>query len=125
MAASTMTLGAYNVESEDPLASARFWSALTGGTSHPGGESVYIAPSGEHGFALFIQPFNGPRPSRQSSHLDLTVPWGQREAEVARAVSLGAVIQWHVLDEHPHVQWTTLADPQGTLFCLAEHPPAA
>ncbi len=118
-----MTLGAYNVEAENPQSLAKFWSELTGGTPHPGGESVYIAPSGERGFALFIQPFNGPRPDRQSSHLDLTVPWGQRESDVARAVSLGAVIQWHVLDEYPHVQWTTLADPGGNLFCLAEHPP--
>jgi hypothetical protein len=31
---------------------------------------------------------------------------------------------WDVLDEHPHVRWTTLADPEGNLFCIAEHPPA-
>ena len=31
---------------------------------------------------------------------------------------------WDVLDEVPHVQWTTLADPARNLFCVAEHPPA-
>ncbi|MDY7558893.1 VOC family protein [Cryobacterium sp. 10C3] len=56
--------------------------------------------------------------------MDLTVPWGSRRAEVERLLGLGAVYQWDVLDEFPHVQWTTLADPEGNLFCLAEHPPA-
>lgn len=122
-ARTTMTLGAYNIEAEDPTSLATFWSRLTGGETHPGGDSVYIAPASEDGFGMFIQPFHGPRPSRQSSHLDLTVPWLQREPEVARAVELGAEVRWHVLDEHPHVRWTTLADPEGNLFCIAEHPP--
>lgn len=56
-------------------------------------------------------------------HLDLTVPWGRREGEVTRLEALGATTRWHVLDEHPHVQWTTMADPEGNLFCLAEHAP--
>lgn len=43
--------------------------------------------------------------------------------EVDRLVSAGARWRWDVLDEHPHVQWTTMADPEGNLFCLAEHPP--
>lgn len=123
MAQSQITLGAYNVDASDPHRLAQFWSQLTGGDVQSGGDSVYIAPAGDHGFGMFIQPRTGPRPARQSSHLDLTVPWGQREQEVDRAVSLGAVVKWHVLDEVPHVQWTTLADPEENLFCIAEHPP--
>ncbi len=119
----TMTLGAYNFEAADPRKLSQFWSSLTGGSTHPGGDSVYIAPAGEHGFGLFVQPLQGARPDRQLAHLDLTVPWGTRASEVERAVSLGAAVQWHVLDEHPHVQWTTLSDPEGNLFCIAEHPP--
>ena len=72
---------------------------------------------------MFFQPLTGPRPDRQTMHLDLTVPWGERRTEVARLEKLGATTRWHVLDEHPHVQWTTMADPEGNLFCLAEHPP--
>ncbi|GAA1320511.1 MAG: VOC family protein [Brachybacterium tyrofermentans] len=123
MTQSQVTLGAYNLDASDPHHLAEFWSQLTGGDPQPGGNSVYIAPAGAHGFGMFIQPSDSPRPDRQSSHLDLTVPWGQREQEVDRAVSLGAVVRWHVLDEYPHVQWTTLADPEGNLFCIAEHPP--
>jgi hypothetical protein len=51
------------------------------------------------------------------------VPWGARQGEVDRLVAGGATWQWDVLDEHPHVRWTTLADPEGNLFCVAEHPP--
>lgn len=46
-----------------------------------------------------------------------------RATEVQRLIGLGATHQWDVLDEVPHVQWTTLADPEGNLFCVAEHPP--
>lgn len=72
---------------------------------------------------MFFQPMTGPRPERQTFHLDLTVPSGSRQAEVERLLSLGATYQWDVLDEFPHVQWTTLADREGNLFCVAEHPP--
>jgi len=51
------------------------------------------------------------------------VPWGSRQQEVDRAVTLGATHRWDVLDEVPWVQWSTLADPEGNLFCIAEHPP--
>lgn len=27
-------------------------------------------------------------------------------------------------EEFAHVRWTTLADPEGNLFCVAEHPPS-
>ena len=118
-----ITLGAYNFQTENPRDLAEFWSGLTGGEMHPNGDSVYIEPAHDGGFALFLQPMVDERPDNQLGHLDLTVPWGQRVSEVARAVSLGAEVKWEVLDEHPHVQWTTLADPDGNLFCIAEHPP--
>ena len=51
------------------------------------------------------------------------MPWGTRQQEVERIVDLGATFRWEVLDEVPHVHWTTLADPEGNLFCVAEHPP--
>jgi hypothetical protein len=119
-----MTLGAINMEAEDPAALARFWALVTGAAPSRGGDSVYLPPAGPAGFAMFFQPLTGPRPGRQTLHLDLTVPWGSRRAEVDRLLGLGATHRWDVLDEVPHVQWTTLADPEGNLFCVAEHPPA-
>lgn len=120
-----VTLGAINIEADDPHTLAAFWTTVTGGTPAPSGDFVYLPPAGPGGFAMFFRPLSGPRPDRQAIHLDLTVLWGSRSQEVDRLLSAGAKWQWDVLDEHPHVQWTTLADPEGNLFCVAEHPPQA
>lgn len=119
-----ITLGAFNLEAQEPATLAAFWASVTGATPSPGGDSVYLPAAGPRGFAMFFQPMTGPRPEHQASHLDLTVPWGSRQAEVERLLGLGASYRWDVLDEYPHVRWTTLADPEGNLFCVAEHPPA-
>jgi predicted enzyme related to lactoylglutathione lyase len=119
-----VALGAVNVEADDPEALARFWAEVLGGTvetSTP--EMAFVAAREPGGFAMFFGGRTGARPDRQSQHLDLTVPWGSRADEVARVVSLGATHRWDVLDEVPWVQWSTLADPEGNLFCIAEHPP--
>lgn len=72
---------------------------------------------------MFLQPLTGPRPSRNLTHVDLTVAWEARAPLVERLLGLGATHRWDVLDEHPGVRWTTLADPEGNLFCVAEHRP--
>ncbi|MCX6464212.1 MAG: VOC family protein [Pseudonocardiales bacterium] len=111
------------MQAQDPTALAAFWALALGTTPSPIGTSVYLPAAGPDGFALFVQPLTGPRPDHQMTHLDLTVPWGTRQAEVGRLLDLGATHRWDVLDEYPHVRWTTLADPEGNLFCVAEHPP--
>ena len=124
--ATQITLGAVNVEADDPVALADFWARLLGtrvAGVHEG--HVFLDAQQPGGFAMFFQPRGRhPRPGSPGQHLDLTVPWGSREQEVARAVELGATHRWDVLDEVPWVRWSTLADPEGNLFCLAEHPPA-
>lgn len=117
-----VTLGAVNVRAADVELLANFWAALLGGERAAG--SAYLPPAEPGGLAMFFQQFDGPRAVDQVMHMDLTVPWGQREPVAARAVSLGATHQWEVLTEHTHVRWTTLTDPEGNLFCIAEHPPA-
>ncbi len=121
-----ITLGSVNVEADDPPALAAFWAQLLG-TEVAGehGGHVFLSAREPGGFAMFFQPRTGPRPEHQGQHLDLTVPWGSRAEEVGRAVRLGATHRWDVLDEVPWVQWSTLADPEGNLFCIAEHPPAS
>lgn len=120
---SAITLGAVNVEAADAHALGSFWAHLLGGELRGGPDTVFLAAREPGGFAMFFQPRTGPRPDRQGQHLDLTVPWGARVAEVERAVGLGATHEWDVLDEVPWVQWSTLSDPEGNLFCIAEHPP--
>lgn len=124
MAEHQISLGAVNIGAENPGALAEFWAAVTGSTPSRGGEGVYLPASGPRGFAMFFQPSTGPRES-QGMHMDLTVPWGSRQSEVERLIALGAIHRWDVLDKVPHVQWTTLADPEGNLFCVAEHPPVS
>lgn len=123
MTNSLITLGAINMEATDPVGLATFWAGLTGASPDINGDSVYLAPSGPNGFGMFFQPRTGSRAARQEQHMDLTVPWGSRESEVERVLELGATFKWDVLEEFAHVQWTTLADPEGNLFCIAEHPP--
>jgi predicted enzyme related to lactoylglutathione lyase len=121
-----ITLGAVNVAADDPVALAAFWGAVLGVPVPPPleGPIVFLAPRPPHGFGMFFQRRGAPRSPGQDQHLDLTVPWGSREAEVRRVVALGATHRWDVLEEVPWVRWSTVADPEGNLFCLAEHPPA-
>ena len=72
---------------------------------------------------MFFQPRTAPRPEHVPVHLDLTVPWGQ-PGTVGRPPgrSWGAA-PVDVLDEVPWARWSTCADPDGNLFCVAEQPP--
>lgn len=125
MPVTRIRLGAVNMEAADPASLAAFWAALTGSTPSGADGAFYLPPAEPDGFAMFFQPMTEARPERATMHLDLTVPWGERVGEVERLEGLGATRRWDVLDEHPHVQWTTMADPEGNLFCVAEHPPSA
>jgi hypothetical protein len=116
-----VTLGAVNVQAANPTTLAKFWSEMLGSTVSSDGS--YLPPAGPGGFAMFFRPLDGRRPRDQIMHVDLSVAWGDRQAVVARALALGATYQWDVLTEYEHVQWTTLTDPEGNLFCVAEHPP--
>ena len=120
----TATVTAVGLEADDPAALAAFWAAATGGTTVPAGDQVFVRPARSGGVGMYVGPLSGPRPDRNLSHLDLTVPWGSRATLVTRLLALGATHRWDVLDEHPQVQWTTLADPEGNLLCIAEHRPA-
>lgn len=119
----TATVTAVNLEATDPRALAEFWAGATGGTIVAAGDQVYLKPKRAGGPGMFFSPMGGPRPSRNMTHVDLTVPWESRADLVERLIARGATHRWDVLDQHPDVRWTTLADPEGNLFCIAEHPP--
>jgi Glyoxalase-like domain len=82
------------------------------------GEFIVLAPPPEGGPALAFQHVPEERSGKNRLHLDLVAPTGGRQAEVERLVGLGAT----VLGEHdvPGVAWTTLTDPEGNEFCVAE-----
>jgi predicted enzyme related to lactoylglutathione lyase len=117
-----ISLGAVNVAADDPERLGTFWSTVLGvpaTTPMPGLVILQPAPGG---FGMMFMQRSDEEGNR--IHLDLTVPWGSREAEVERLVAAGAEWKWDVLEEVPWVRWTTLADPEGNLFCLGEHPPS-
>ena len=116
-----LTLGAINLTCTEPSRMAAFWAAATGGSiTGTHGASVYVTPA-PGGIPFFLQLGTTERSTRQTFHLDLTAAPGSRESEVNRLTALGATRQWDVLDEVPWVSWTTMADPEGNLFCIAEH----
>lgn len=122
----SVTLGSTNILANNPAELSQFWAQVTGGTAHHNADDVYLAPDRPAGFPLFFHKYEGDVSALPAErvHVDLTVPWGAREEVVRQLVAIGATWQWDVLDEHPHVRWTTLTDPEGNYLCIAEHPPA-
>ena len=74
-------------------------------------------PPNDHGPRLVIQRVDRLSPEKTPVHIDLRVD--DPDTEVARLQSLGATVEW-VVDESASgfIRWTTMADPQGTLFCV-------
>jgi catechol 2,3-dioxygenase-like lactoylglutathione lyase family enzyme len=108
---------AVTIDCKDPETLAGFWCALLGVTVRGRWEQyVGLHPMAPDRPRLVFQATDDPRPAKNSLHLDLHVPADELPAEIDRAVSLGAR---HVADREQNGQrWTTLADPEGNVFCL-------
>ncbi|OMQ14494.1 hypothetical protein A7K94_0216240 [Modestobacter sp. VKM Ac-2676] len=118
-----ISLGSVTVEATSPRALASFWAELLGGVVVE--ETGHVFVSAREPDASPCSSGRGRRPpgaagAAPGPHRAV----GQPRRGGARAIELGATHRWDVLDEHPWVQWSTLADPDGNLFCLAEHPPS-
>ncbi|MEV4640792.1 VOC family protein [Actinoplanes sp. NPDC049548] len=119
MTSSRLTVESVNFDCADPERLAAFWAAATGGSVTGRYENyVFVSPPSRGGVTLYFQRVPGERSGRNSIHLDLATPPGGREAEVRRLVELGATKKWDVVGEVPWVDWTTMADPEGNLFCV-------
>jgi hypothetical protein len=66
---------------------------------------------------ILFQAVPEPKTVKNRLHVDVHVPAGTRDAEVARLVGLGATELWRE-SQGPFV-WVTLADPEGNEFCVA------
>ena len=110
-----------------PAALARFWAATLAGYAVRAYDEAEVARLASLGFTpetdpavavdgpgptLFFQRTQTPKAGRNRVHVDLRV--GNRPAETARIVALGAAVR----DEHPH--HTVLLDPEGNEFCLRD-----
>jgi predicted enzyme related to lactoylglutathione lyase len=100
-----------------PVAS--FWEAALGYDRLYEREPYIVLgpPAGDARPRLVIQRVPNMTPAKTPVHMDLRVD--DPDAEVARLAALGASVEW-VVDETPSgsIRWTTMADPQGTLFCV-------
>lgn len=79
--------------------------------------TVLLPPDGDHRPWLVFQRVQDRTRDKSPVHVDLRVD--EPDAEVERLQTLGASVAWTV-DETAEglTRWTTMEDPQGTLFCV-------
>lgn len=101
----------------EPVAS--FWEAALGYDRLYERDPYVVLgpPPGDARPRLVIQRVQRVSSDKAPVHMDLRVD--DPDGEVARLRSLGASVKW-VVDESASgfIRWTTMADPQGTLFCV-------
>ena len=119
----TVTFEQITFDALDALTLAQFWSEVLQRPVDPEG-NPFFATIGKSGDAagqpvlMFLQTPDAPG-DKNRVHLDLAAP--DREAEVLRAVAAGAS---RVADINEYgMEWTTLRDPEGNHFDIAQaHP---
>lgn len=87
------------------------WRALVG-IKHP---DDVRGPRGT-GRRILFQAVPDRAPGKNKWHLDLNVGRDRIDAEVARLTELGATEQYRI--DEPSGFHTTMADPEGNLFCV-------
>jgi glyoxalase superfamily protein len=129
----TVRIRTITFDCADPYLQVGFWSQLTGYHSEPDNpnfpedpEGLLVAPDGSARL-LFIKVPEG-KQVKNRVHLDLAPPAAPpdasvavtadgRDAEVERAVALGAtVVADHRREDR--TGWVVLADPEGNEFCI-------
>ncbi|MCL2787423.1 MAG: VOC family protein [Micrococcales bacterium] len=114
-----LSVGCITFDSRDPRALAAWWAKALDGeiVSDMDGFYVTIMPGGEASLPLSFQLIEDPTPGKNRIHLETTASDG-REAEVDRLVKLGASVVYQ--GDMGGFAWTTLADPDGNLFCVGD-----
>jgi hypothetical protein len=117
-----LAIGMVTTDCADPKVLAAFWTAALNTTvSGDYGEFVMLAPPPAGGPVLGFQRVPEERAGKNRLHLDLVTPPGGRPAEVQRLVGLGATVLGERGGDAEGLVWTTLTDPEGNEFCVAEH----
>ncbi len=119
----TLKIAAVTFDCTHATELATFWSAALDRPIDPGDPDTgeYFASIGRENptpgepALMFIQ-VPEPKTGKNRTHLDLDA--SDRASEVERLVGLGATVT-HDKDEWG-VRWTTLADPAGNEFCIAQ-----
>jgi hypothetical protein len=103
------------IESHDPRALARFWSAVLEQPILYQGDDEVIVGGDEHAYpGLCFLPVPEGKTVKNRLHIDLDPD--DRDAEVQRILALGATRA--DIGQGPDVSWVVLADPEGNEFCV-------
>lgn len=113
-----LSIAAVTFDSIDAAAQARFWGELLGRTVDPDANQFFASIGRTDGEAQVLMFLGVPErnPGKNVVHLDLHT--ADRQAEVDRAIALGAEHRGDFAEYG--IVWTTLADPEGNLFDIAE-----
>ena len=113
----SLSIEALTIDSPQPDRLARFYEQLLGWTRtyDDDGEIVIEDPDGTAVPFLFLE-VGDPKATKNRLHLDLRPD--DQEAEVARALELGATHVDIGQHEDPDVTWVVLADPDGNELCI-------
>jgi len=119
----SLSIGAVTFDCANAKTLATFWAAALGRPLDNKTEpNEFFASIGRDNPTLgqqalmFIQVPEG-KTAKNRTHLDLDA--SDRAAEVERLVGLGATVVHDKNEWGTH--WTTLSDPEGNEFCVAEH----
>ena len=113
----TVRLANVTFDCDDVLAVAGFWSAALDRPLDPNPSEYFASIGLNDGDSpnWFFAKVPEPKTTKNRVHVDLTTD--DREAEIARLVSLGAT-RGDDHDEWGH-SWTVMADPEGNEFCVS------
>jgi predicted enzyme related to lactoylglutathione lyase len=114
----SVSFAALSMDCADSAALADFWGKALGRPVSPGkvaGDTAVDATGPESGPRMLFHNIPEPKTGNNGFHLVLTTE--NYEEEIERLIGLGA----KPLNETklPQVRWTTLADPEGNAFDLA------
>lgn len=118
--AMTIQVGMVTIDTTDEQALAAWWGERLGGQRVFDDGGYVVLSLGDAQPALAFQRVADPTPGKNRVHLDLTTR--DLDADVVALAAAGA----EVVDEHDlgdGNRWVTMTDPDGNLFCVAEHAP--
>jgi predicted enzyme related to lactoylglutathione lyase len=106
------------VDCADLDRSARFWGGVLGYTARVSPHTVYrtLLPPDGRGIEILLQRVPEAKRGKNRLHLDLRTP--DLDAEVSRAVALGATVLTDEPIDEDGFRWHVLADPDGNEFCI-------
>jgi len=107
----------------DPLAQARWWQGVLGGTvDDADGDEVALRPESGLPELLFLRVPEA-KTAKNRLHLDVRPPDGSDQAtELERLLGHGA--RRVDVGQGPDVTWVVLADPEGNELCLLRSTPS-